>query len=178
MTGLLLQESGNDADGSGVKRLFFWLLVCGTGVAARAFPTTITEVLSGDIVVTNEGVRLHLEGIEAPEMPRGQLEGQPFAEEARNMLLQLMEGQTVSVYVVYRDGEGMLYAIIEAPSGNVAEVLAANGLAYPTVNSDRFSRREIDRCAESAQERRAGIWSLAQYDPPWRYRERYRISRL
>jgi endonuclease YncB( thermonuclease family) len=161
-----------------MQRLFAIALFCGAAVAGRAFPTTITEVLSGDTVVTNEGVRLHLEGIEAPEMPRGQLEGQPFGEEARNMLLQLMEGQTVSVYVVYRDGQGLVYAVIEAPAGNVAEILAANGLAYPTYNSDRFSRREIDRCVASAQEQHLGVWSLEHYEPPWWYRARFHIGRL
>ena len=159
-------------------RLFVLALFGAMAAMAHAFPTTITEVLSGDTVVTNEGVRLHLEGIEAPEMPRGQLEGQPFAEEARNMLLQLMEGQTVSVYIVYRDGDGLLYAIVEAPSGNVAEVLAANGLAYPSNNSDRLSRREIDRCVRGAQDQHLGVWGLDHYEPPWWYRARYRIGRL
>jgi len=157
-----------------VKTCFF-VVFCLTCAAARAFDATVIGVPSGDTVILQKGTRLHLEGVDAPELPVGQLLGQPFANHARNALQRLIQGRHVSVDIVYAEG-GRLYAVVYADGVCVNTVLAGTGLVYPMESADPYLRRKIDQAVREAQEQQLGIWSLRTLEYPWQYRAKFRTN--
>jgi endonuclease YncB( thermonuclease family) len=135
-------------------------------VAEEVSTGTIVRVDDGDSVVVREAslpIRLHLEGVDAPEL------SQPFGSQARDYLSRLVMDKAVSVRVrsrAPRDGESR--AQIELNGADVSALLLRNGMAR---YCGRHSEDSVLRQAE-AEARKAGrgLWATPDAPSPWQHR--------
>ena len=149
-----------------------------------AFEATVVLVVSGDSLVVETAppqkrYRIHLAGIDAPEMPKGSLQGQPFAVEARTELNKISMGSTVSVLVEKAHEYDGHYAILIAKNGIcINTYMVESGLAVLTGIDDRYYNLKLEDSCNFARQNRWGIWSLARLETPFEYRQRTKKRHL
>jgi endonuclease YncB( thermonuclease family) len=160
--------------------LGFFLFFC----RLPAFEATVVLVVSGDSLVVETAppqkrYRIHLAGIDAPEMPKGSLQGQPYALEARAELTKICMGSTVSVLVEKAHEYDGHYAILIAKNGIcINTYLVESGLAVLTGIDDRYYNLKLEDSCNFARQNRWGIWSLARLETPFEYRQRTKKRHL
>ena len=134
------------------------------GMKARA-----TRVIDGDTIEVNiadamnkkPATRVHLWGVNAPELARPT--SQPWAEEAAGCTRSLVGDAEFTLWLEahqMRDGYGAVMARVELPDGRIVnEILLEQGFARA---DDRFPHAYLTRYAQlenSAKRRHVGIWS-------------------
>jgi endonuclease YncB( thermonuclease family) len=141
----------------------------------------VLEAMKGDHAKVdteaNQKVIVRLAGIDAPELPLDRLhKGQPFAEESRDYLAQLIKGKAVEMAIVGTDPdkrplvlltfEGALVnaRLVEAGFAEVASETAAGIPAK--------QRHTIENAQLKAKHDRVGIWTLTNYVRPIEFRIR------
>lgn len=134
--------------------------------AAEPVAWRVVNVHDGDTVTAldeeNVQHRIRLQGIDAPET------GQPFGRAARDDLVDLVKGKTVSVEQRGRDRYGRVLATLEVGGEDVGSRMVARGLAWHYV---RFSKDERLAAAErEARAARRGLWGDPSPVPPWDWR--------
>ena len=121
--------------------------------------------------------RVRLAGIDAPER------GQPFADQARRRLRELLHGVRVRLDPIKRDPFDRLVARawarpVRGPEIDVSLALVQAGLAWHFTRyradqtADEFDR--YARAQEQARQARAGLWLDPAPEAPWALRERTR----
>lgn len=148
----------------------------GNGVAARGIPQFARAVVAGEARVIDgdtiqvAGVRIRLEGIDAPET--GQSCQWPDGSDwncgnvASAELEKLVRGQTVSCDPSGLDKYGRTLAICFVAEHEINAAMVERGLAWAFV---RYSTRYVATEA-AAREARVGIWHGAA-TPAWSFRE-------
>ena len=139
-------------------------------VAAAATPEPISgpaRVVDGD-TLTVSGVRVRLEGIDAPELAQDcERDGRSWraGHAARRHLYRLVADRNVTCRPVGRDGYGRVIAHCSAAGHDLGADLVRAGLAWAFV---RYSTTFVadERVARRA---RIGIWQ-AQCEPAWTFR--------
>ena len=128
----------------------------------------VVRVVDGDTldIATPDGgqqtMRIRLWGIDTPELARGDDEAEPFAQEATDLAVALVDGQWVTLQLEphrVRGTFGRVLAYVQLPDGRVLnEVILLAGLARV---DDRWSHRQMDRydlLETSARKNRRGLW--------------------
>ena len=135
-------------------------------------PCIVVEVIDGDTVYVQDHLRssrkVWLAGIDAPELD------QPYGEQSRSHLIQLVEGKPIEVVFLKRDRYGRIIGKLIHNKQDINLGQIKNGFSwYFRQNLDELSRvdHSIYRSAENtAKSQGLGLWSLPEPIPPWEYR--------
>ena len=140
----------------------------------------VSRIVDGDtLVADSNGIedRIRLCGIDAPESD------QPLADEAENLLRELLQDEFVLLTPVERDqydrivAEVFLAAPEGAPEGTperfAQEELLIAGLAwiYPQYIDGCPNAEPMRRAEAIARERQVGVWADPASIPPWEWRQ-------
>lgn len=115
----------------------------------------VSEVIDGDTIRLQNGERIRLLGINTPEM------GQPYYEEARNRLKELIEGKTVTLEVDVEDKDqyGRLLRYIYVNDIFVNLEMVREGYANVYIISPNIrDSNEFKKAEEEAKIAGRGIW--------------------
>lgn len=141
----------------------------------------VADVLQGDWLVVNteqsKGVTVRLAAVDAPEMPeRFKRNGQPLAEESRDLLAELVKGKAVQMSIVGTDPAKRPLVLLDLDGTNVNAVMAQAGLAEAGAEGTQALptrvRHEIENAEFDARQRRTNIWGLENYVRPIEHRIR------
>lgn len=143
----------------------------------------VTSVHDGDTFTlqTLEGKQIHvrLAQIDAPEMPNSLGEkskpAQPYGDESRQSLAQMIDGQQVTVDVSVDPKTGASVVTYGRPVGtvyvngfNVNQEQVRRGMAW--VYRKYASDPDIVKIEDSAKAQHVGIWADQNPISPWDYR--------
>lgn len=137
---------------------------------AQAAPAQVAQVIDGDTLRLVDGRSVRLIGINAPELAHDGRAAEPFAEQARQRLLQLVQrsGERIRLEpgVQPRDHYGRtLASVFDLDGRNLEAQLLAEGLAYQVAIAPNTPLLECQREAErQAREAALGLWQR----PAWR----------
>ena len=124
------------------------------------------RVLDGDTFKSGD-TRVRLWGIDAPE------KGQPYADEARARLKELIEGKAVRLEWKDKDQHAREVAIVYAGSTNINLQMVKEGLAW---HYEYFAPDAEDLAAaeKAARKKRKGLWADDEPVNPYEFRKRNR----
>lgn len=128
----------------------------------------VTKVFDGDTVqVQGEDLefRIRMVAIDAPETGGYKRKGQPYSQQAKKVLQQLVQGKNVRLKQYGTGGYNRILAEIFSQGRNINLTMVRQGLAEvyrgrlpKTLDSGPYKKSEAD-----ARRRRAGIWSQGKY---------------
>lgn len=161
------------------------LFICGSlvqGVAAappiRSFYGVVTKVSDGDTLHINADgtkLRVRLAYMDAPEIPHGNIPGQPFGEESGQALAAMCLGKKVRLDVVdidrYRRMVGIVY--LGDMNINLAMVRAGWAMVYREYLAPEW-RSQFLTAEALARQKHSGIWCQGIPQKPSDYRRHYR----
>ena len=144
----------------------------------RIFTATVTKITDGDTVqaVTPEGTKLkvRLYGIDAPEMPKGKIPGEPFGNDSRAYLTSLVSQTTVRIEIRDIDRYRRMVAILWLGERNVNQEMLSAGMAeaYSEYLRQPY-RTPFIQAEQEAKAQGKGIWSRGTYyERPSQFRRR------
>ncbi len=155
-----------------------WLAACGEpGPLAALEPGErgrVVRVIDGDALVLDTGLSVRLVGIEAPAPARRDRRGQPYADESRRLLEDLVIGREVRLYYpgLTRDRYDRALAHIETadalgPRLWVNEAMVRRGGARARAYPDTAALGDLLLAAETeARAAAQGMWSKGAYAIP------------
>lgn len=125
------------------------------------------EILDADIFqyADKKQQKIKLYGIDAPE------DGQPFYQEAKDMLKKLIHKKKITAKVYSQDSDGTDMAVVFANGKNVNELMVKSGYAW--VRRELCDESFCDDWVESeegAKSQGKGLWSDPGRIPPWVWR--------
>ena len=155
--------------------LFFWaVLVIGPqawagdrpdGTPDGATRHQVERITDGDTIVLDNGTRVRLHGIDAPERD------QPFGAQA-TAALDYMVGGNVYVVEVDTDRYGRLVGVIYTLEGvNVNLEMVCGGHAWWYSRYAKNNRAMAD-CQDEATESSLGLWAGDDPVAPWEWRRK------
>ncbi len=166
------------------------LLLSPPTTAAQTLRATVTHVVDGNTVWARNArgttLRIRLVGIEAPEVGHaipegGTAPGQPWGEEARSALAELVLTQPVRIRVYGRDLDRHILGVLDHGGQNVNLWLVRSGLAWRDRGEhDRAPpelQQELEAAENEAWQEMRGLWSDVSPEPPWAFRRRMRLGR-
>ena len=141
----------------------------------------IVHVYDGDTVCLSTLFRKHklrLAGMDAPES------AQPYGEESRRKLEELVLNRTVNVLVLDIDIYGRYVSQIHCSGTDISLEMIRSGMAWPysrffnRLNAE--TRRFYESAAYEARQRRKGLWADKRAVAPWIWRREHRslLARL
>ena len=163
--------------------LILTALVILCAAAAHAAPirtvtATITKISDGDTVkaITPEGTKLkvRLYGIDAPETPKGKIEGEPFGDDSRKFLASLVGQKSVRVEIRDIDRYRRMVAILWLGERNVNLEMINAGMAeaYGEYLKQPY-RGPFLQAEQEAKAQGKGIWTQGdRYERPSQFRRR------
>ena len=129
-------------------------------------PISIAKVTDGDTVVTSEGDRIRLWGIDAPEM------NQPYGKEATIALTGLIHGKKLFVEIIDTDRYGRQVARIYTADGmHINRLLVCSGAAWWYEKYALKRHRELE-----ARRMKTGLWGLSEVINPSDWRRGWRTG--
>ena len=142
----------------------------------KASPTPRVEVAADELLCDyvmdgdtfrSGSTRVRLWGIDAPE------KGQPYADEARARLKELIEGKAVRLEWKDKDQHAREVAIVYAGSTNINLQMVKEGLAwhYAYFAPDA---RDLAAAEKAARKSRKGLWKDKNPVNPYEFRKRNR----
>lgn len=153
---------------------FFMLACTKSEIMAQGhdFAGNLVTIHDGDRITisyhdTKTAIPVRLYGIDAPE------KGQPYWQEAKDFLHNLLIGKWVKVATATEGTEEELIGIVNLPNETMAnEELVKAGLAW--VNEAIKEDLALEKLRESEREARQskrGLWADPDPTPPWVYRK-------
>lgn len=138
--------------------------------AKQLLDAPVEKVVDGDTIKVKIGqsvetVRFLL--VDTPETSHPKLGKQPFGQEAKDFVINLLEGKTVQLEkdVGERDKYGRLLMYVYIDGKSVQEELLRNGLArvaYVYAPNTKYVDRYYE-IQKEAQNKAVGIWSVENY---------------
>lgn len=146
---------------------------------SEVFRGEVIRIADGDtITVLGEGdqkIKVRFSGIDTPEMD------QPFGAEARDRLVQMIRGQTVTCECVKRDRYKRWVCKVLLDDLDVNWTLVRDGLAwwYRDYQRDQEPEDRIryEEAEVLAKHQRIGLWDDDSSIPPWEWRRLARAKR-
>jgi endonuclease YncB( thermonuclease family) len=145
----------------------------------------VVDAIKGDRATVdteaNHKVIVRLAGIDAPELPVNQTrKGQPFAEESRDHLAQLVKGKAVDMAIIGPDPEKHPLVLLTLDGTLINAKIVEAGLAeFAGETSSGIPvklRHEIENAELKAKQEHLGIWTLTNYMRPLEFRIRERTT--
>ena len=159
---------------------------CSLFMASVCFgdPYKVIRVYSGDTIKVedpNSIVKIRLAGIDAPETDVDiDAPGQPFSEESRVYLSELLFRKTVDVVSYGYDIENRIIGVVFLEGKNVNLEMIGAGLAevYPGKTPPGFDIMPFRQAEKTARMAEKGIWSLGEkYVSPSKWRKQHRTPK-
>jgi micrococcal nuclease len=129
----------------------------------------------------NQKVMVRLAGIDAPELPLDKFhKGQPFAEESRDHLAQLIKGKALEMVILGTDTDKRPLVLLTLDGAFINAKMVEAGLAE--VAGETMTgipaklRHTIENAELKAKQDRLGIWTLTNYVRPIEFRIRQKIA--
>ena len=152
-----------------------------SAASPRTIVAKVDRVSDGDTLVAtaSNGTKLRIRflGIDAPEIAHGKKPGQPFGEEARDYLENLIGGKTVRVDAYGPDRYKRILAVVWDEQVNVNLLMVAMG--YAEVYRGALCQvhcRELEEAEAKARRDRVGMWIQGdRYESPADFRRRLSI---
>lgn len=134
--------------------------------AANEYTAKVVGIIDGDTIdvltADNTTTRIGLAGIDAPER------GQPFSNNAKDFLGDLVHGRDVRIVATDTDRYGRTIAEVYVDDQRVTLYLVGAGLAWHYKKySDDIA---LDEAEIHAREAGKGLWADSRYVPPWEWR--------
>lgn len=147
----------------------------GQGVKA-----VVSYVGDGDTFKTQNGVICRIDTIDAPETAKPQYgkQGQPFGEESKKRLEQMILNKEVNVRIVKPDGNYKDRAIcqVEIEGKGLDQAMVEQGAAwvYERFAKDTLRGASLKQAQQTAKEKRVGLWKDPNpiYPPTFRQQQR------
>src|SRR5690606_6379547 len=157
------------------KAPFLFLLLLFSNVQAKCLAPEggeqvhVKRVIDGDTLELQDGRRVRLIGVNAPERARDQQPGEPLAERARDVVGMFV--RQAGRLVLYpgadtQDRFGRALAHLFSSTGeSLEERMLAQGLARHLVigRNDRFQKC-LESAETSARQKQEGLWALSYYE--------------
>jgi len=166
-----------------VNRQLWWCIIliaglvsAGSDVAAETLRGMVKTVYDGDtVVLVGRGsgrVTVRLYGIDAPEARKPESPGQPYASQAKRVLMYKLLGREVVADVQEQDQYGRAVAVVRLAGRDMNAEMVAEGLAwaYRQYLAGPYASQYI-RLEEQARHQRRGLWRDANPRPPWDFRQ-------
>ena len=128
----------------------------------------VDYIHDGDTLWLDDGVKVRIIGLNAPELGREGSPGEPLAGQARDALRRWITGRVGLEYDAEKqDRYGRALAHVYSESrDNLAARLIARGLAFAVTFPPNLEHRRCYRQAEQAAHAAgAGVWSHAYFNP-------------
>ena len=124
---------------------------------------TVDQTRDGDTVRMADGTWVRLTGIDTPEIAKGDRPAQPFAEEAKARLQELLQDPDVTLEHTIGDKDKYnrtLAHLLTASGQNVQEILLQEGLAEALSIEPNTRLTELYRILEKqAKDDKIGMWA-------------------
>lgn len=157
-----------------INRLLCASLLLLFSIVANADELTgrVIDIASGDsiTIVDASGVeyKIRLSGIDAPEKQ------QPFGQESKKSLADLVYGKEVTVNWIKRDYHKRVVGkvMLNKTDVNLEQVKRGMAWVFKHFVNDPYSQDEADYvdAQEQAEDRRLGLWTQRDPIPPWEFR--------
>lgn len=154
---------------------YYWLLVlcllyssvhavCPTSRSGEVTHEVVKYVIDGDTLLTKQGQKIRIIGVDTPELGRHGAADQPFAEEAKAFVKSVLAKAQLKIRLhtgsEQEDRYGRRLAdVLLADGRNLAELLLSEGLArvliYPPNDISAACYSRLERQAQVA---RRGLW--------------------
>lgn len=144
-------------------------VVCGLATAEQA---VVLRVIDGDTVVLEDGTRVRLIGINAPEIENRDYghRGEPYGEDAKKILKQMVEGKKVDLKegAEKEDRYGRRLAYLYLPqhffvNRKLVEMGAAE--AYRKFLHEFLA--DFMKLESQARQKKLGMWAIEKHEPTW-----------
>lgn len=127
----------------------------------RSDMVRVINVVDGDTFDIDDGNRIRLALIDAPEYPKG-----CYSSQAKDRLKNLLLGKEISFEVLKKDNFGRILAFVFLNDLLINKVLVAEGYAfYSPLNQQTKYDVELIQTEKEAKEAKRGIWSSACQNP-------------
>jgi len=145
----------------------------------------VVDAIKGDRATVdteaNHKVVVRLAGIDAPELgPDRFHKGQPFSEESRDHLAQLVKGKAVEMSIIGPDPEKHPLVLLTLEGTLINAKMTEAGLAEAAAETSAGIPAKMLHAIENgelkAKQARLGIWTLTNYVRPIEYRIRQRAT--
>lgn len=146
------------------------------------------RIINGQVINVSDGdsiqvvdtagvkVKVRLYGIDAPETSKGSKPGQPFGEDAKTALVDMIYHQQVRLEVQAIDRYKRLVSLVFMNDKNVSLEMVKSGYAWAYIKYlGRPSASEYIEAENEARRLKIGIWKDNNPLPPWEFRK---ISKL
>lgn len=157
-----------------INRLLCASLLLLLSIAANADELSgrVTDIASGDsiTIIDASGVeyKVRLSGIDAPEKQ------QPFGQESKKSLADLVYGKEVTVNWIKRDYHKRVVGkvMLNKTDVNLEQVKRGVAWVFKHFVNDPYSQDQADYvdAQEQAEDRRLGLWTQKDPIPPWEFR--------
>ncbi|PIX68851.1 hypothetical protein COZ40_01060 [Candidatus Roizmanbacteria bacterium CG_4_10_14_3_um_filter_39_13] len=115
----------------------------------------VQRIIDGDTFDIENGERVRLYGINAPEYPKGCMSG-----DAKNRLETLILNRNVGIKQVAKDNFGRLVSLVYLDNLFINEVLVEEGFAYfEKSKPETESALTLERAGAKAKQTGRGVWS-------------------
>ena len=145
----------------------------------------VLDALKGDRLKVdteaNQKVIVRLAGIDAPELPLDHFhKGQPFAEESRDHLSELIKGKAVEMAIVGTDPDKRPLVLLTLDGVLINAHMVEQGLAEvareTAAGIPAKQRHAIENAELKAKKDHVGIWTLIDYVRPIEFRIRQKMG--
>lgn len=146
----------------------------------RIISGQVTKISDGDTIQVVDAagvkVKVRIYGIDAPETSKGNNPGQPFGEDAKTALVDMIYHQQVRLEVQAIDRYKRLVSLVFLNDKNVSLEMVKMGYAWAYKKYlERPSASEYIEAENEARRSKIGIWKDNNPQPPWEFRK---ISKL
>lgn len=161
---------------SSARKLIFFVIVYGlflmVGVSAFAETARVERVIDGDTVVLEDGTRVRLIGIDAPEIENRYYghRGDPYGEDAKQVLKQMVEGKEVDLKdgLEKEDRYQRRLAYLYLPDHSfVNQQLVEVGAAEAYRKFPHAFLSQFIEIESQAKKKKIGMWSIEKRAPNW-----------
>ena len=147
--------------------------------SSKTLEGTVAKVLDGDtflLLSDSKNIKVRLFGIDAPEVRRKLVPGQPFGSEAKRALENKVAGQKVTVEVVDVDKNLLVIGAVKIGGRDIDREMLEEGWAwaYRQLLKEPFASRYIS-AENKARKMRLGLWRQVNPLPPWSFRLEQKI---
>ena len=159
-----------------LRRLLLSFCLVALAHNAHAFPALVVAVHDGDTITAETPggtMTCRLAGIDSPEIQwNGRWDTQPYAEDARATLSNMVLGETVEVEETGQRSYERVVCRLRLGTLDVQEQMIRAGAAWNAVQFEPTDERDplLASLQADAQAHHRGLWALTNPIPPWRWR--------
>ena len=146
-----------------MKKILLYLLLC-SPLLAETITGTCKRVVDGDTLHLDDGTKVQIWGIDAPE------KGQPYAEKATAYLDKTIKGRKLKLKVRQTDQHGRKIAEVAAGETDLALFMVRTGMAW----HDDYNAPDATKLAEAmkkARKAKKGLWADKAPVKPYLFRK-------